>query len=217
MGMLRIAIVLALSGLISFVAVSDASACSNSIARTKANAKKPDLDLQRPRVVWSDDLSAITKASDALNAGRNADVIVGMYDHFGLDINSWALNPKTITDREREVVLMVALAVLRTEGAVERHHKLVASKPRRQVDNVRWAVRAMEGLAYARFVPERHIVEAWGRDPALKELATKKLLELRKKGELLSPFQFDLLARLLREHGEVDAAKKVELTKLEFE
>lgn len=238
MGMLKIAIVLALSGLISFVAVP-ASACFNAIERAKerttlklrfdvsaANAasmkqieklqKKRDVRMGARSGVWKEDLAAVEAATDALNDGRNADVIVSMYDHFGLDINSWALNPKHVTDREREVVLLVSLAVLRTEGAVERHHKLVNSKPRRKVDNVRWAIRAIEGLAYMRFVPDRHLAEAWGRDDELKELATKRLLKLQKAGRLISPFQFDLLARLLREQGEPEHAQKIELAKLQL-
>ena len=148
---------------------------------------------------------------DDLNAGRNAEVVVAMYAHFGYDINGWALNPRAASSFEHEVVLLVALAVLRSEGGIERYPRTVAAAPRRQVDNVRWAVRAMEGLAFVGYAPDRHLAEAWGRDPNLRDAAIEKLQLLNDKGLLFSEHQKSLLARLLREQGADEEANRIQL------
>jgi hypothetical protein len=145
-------------------------------------------------------VSAADQATDELNAGHNARAIARLYDQFGPSINSWALNPTTSTAAQREVVLIVALSTLRTEGRLRRDR---CAGPVRDRDVVRgnldWAIRAMEGLAFVGDTTERHLAEAWARDPALHDAARIKLEKLAEDGKLLSPFQFDALARLYRE------------------
>ena len=138
----------------------------------------------------------LNAATDALNAGRNKQVISVMYDVFGPQINAWALNTQYTSTMQREVLLLVTLAVLRSEGTIERTSDPTLLGGKHQRDNVRWAVRAMEGLAFVDFAPQRHVAEAWGRDPGLREAALDKLEALDKQGRLISPFQKSLLQRL---------------------
>lgn len=147
------------------------------------------------------DASVLERSTDALNAGRNTEVLTTLYGHYGLQINQWALNPDAFGERERMVVLMVSLAVLRTEGAYERYHEVVVAEGRRRVDNVRWAIRAVEGLAFVGFAADRHVAEAWARDPALRRAALEKLELLDQHGRLSSKFQKELLTRLRADLG----------------
>lgn len=153
---------------------------------------------QAPRTA---DEVVVSRATDLLNGGQNREAIQTLYESFGLDINLWALNSTVFGEREHEIVLIVALAVLRTEGTVERDETADAATGQRKADNVRWAVRAMENLAFVDYVPQRHLVEAWGRDPSLKRAALEKLEALDSDGKLQSRFQFALLKRLRDEVG----------------
>lgn len=168
-----------------------------TLASTATGAETPNTSADRRSAE-----AVLEEATDQLNAGENAEAIVGLFDRFGFDINQWALNARYVSDGRREVVYIVAIAMLRVEGKVERYPTYQESSPERAVDNVRWAIRAMDELAFVGYAAERHVAEAWGRDPALKSAALKKLTKLWLSGSLNSPFQLRLLSRLRAEVGE---------------
>lgn len=144
----------------------------------------------------------IEKAIDDLNDGRNHAVIRRMYAVHGASLNQWALNPKITNTPQRDVVHLVALATLRTEGIFYRDHTAALAPPDVHGQNIKWAVIALENLAFVNAVPERHRAEAWARDPALQDAALAKLQALKKADKLESPFQYEALARLLESKGE---------------
>lgn len=211
-----------LAALIFVSEASPAEAGSNSIWRTHQNAAaRTQTESDRARQARAQRLQdlrdgrsvdvVVRQATEDLNAGKNADVIVKLYARFGYDLNQWALNAPYVSAEKHEAVYLVAIAMLRAEGAVERLPAYKVSTAKRAVDNVRWAIRAMEGLAFVGYAHQRHVAEAWGRDPSLRQAALEKLQLLHSRQKLQSPYQLRLLARLLRESGKERAADGIVL------
>lgn len=197
---------LALSGVPYLVATPEAAACLNAILRTK---KRDRVDLPRrwsrhDPTAWKDEerVARLDQAVAHLNEGRFEQAIGSLYAMHGPFINAWALNASVSDEMQREVVYVVALATIRADGKWTREsHPQTADRDMQQA-NVKWAIRAIENLAFVGAVAERHIAEAWARDPGLREAAIAKLEELEKKGELKSRFQHEALARLRNEDAQ---------------
>lgn len=148
-------------------------------------------------------VQAVDAATDDLNADRHVEAISKLYDRFGPAINGWAVNPTTATSLQREVVLIVALSTLRVDGRLRRDWQANAVlSPDLARANLDWAIRAMEGLAFVGEASDRHLAEAWARDPELATAARDKLQKLANEDKLLSPHQFEALARLHAKFGD---------------
>jgi hypothetical protein len=188
----QLVIVLLLSSTLAIPA-TDADACVRPVASSSP----------RP----SSSVAEIDRATDDLNAGRNVAAIARLYDEFGAKLNGWAFNPVVATSLQREAVLIVALSTLRTAGRFRRDSQADAvHDPELVRANLDWAIRAMEGLAYVGQVSQRHLAEAWARDPGLEDAARARLQTLADEGKLLSPFQFEALARLYDRQGKTRRA-----------
>ena len=215
---------------VAFIDVAPAEACMNTIHRDRAKKPAPTRDVvladsvpeieRRTEEVTNRRLDRVATASskrgwvdrgtDQLNAGQNQLVIRGLYEVYGSKINQWALNPRATSSLQREVVQLVALASLRTEGAFYRDRAALPAPPDVQPQNVKWAILAIENLAFVGAVPERHRAEAWARDPALQNAAIDSLKKLAEDRRLESPYQATALARLLRASGDEDGAREAE-------